>query len=129
MSNQISNCFNGSGNRYGGYDDNTAGGYYKRKSYGGYGKKKSYRPAFSTKPSYQSYTESEEEHSYSYEPVDSYGYDSYTPKSTVSKYIGTRVYHENFGYGTITAVSGQMCEVDFDDVGHKKVMGSYLTKA
>ena len=134
MSNQIGNCFNGSGNRYGGYNNeytaNSGGGYYKRGGYGyGYGKKKSYKPAFSTKPSYQSYSEPEDEHEYSYEPVESYGYGSYAPKKSASKYIGVRVYHETFGYGKIVAVSGQMCEVAFDDFGHKKVMGSYLTRA
>ncbi len=135
MSNQVNNCFNGSGNRYGDYDDGYAssdnGGYYKRGSYGkyGYGKKKSYKPAFSTKPSYQSYTESAEEHDYAYEPAEDTDYTSYTTPKSASKYIGVRVYHETFGYGTITSVSGQMCEVEFDGFGRKKVMGSYLTRA
>lgn len=134
MSNQIGNCFNGSGNRYGGYNNeytaNSGGGYYKRGGYGyGYGKKKSYKPAFSTKPSYQSYSEPEDEHEYSYEPAEDNSYIGYTAQKSASKYIGVRVYHETFGYGKIVAVSGQMCEVAFDDFGHKKVMGSYLTKA
>jgi DNA helicase-2/ATP-dependent DNA helicase PcrA len=137
MSNQANNCFNGSGQRYGGYSDGysvNSGGYNKR-GYGygkyGYGKKKSYKPAFSTKPSYQSYysdDEEEEEHSYSYEPVERASYGSYASSKSTSKYIGVRVYHESFGYGKIVAVSGNMCEVEFDDYGRKKIMGNYLTK-
>ena len=124
MTNQINNCFNGSGNRYGSYNDGygqSYGGYNKRSNYG-YGKKKTYKPAFSTKPSYQTYTEEEDEHDYSYEPVDDAEYGS-------SQYVGVRVRHETFGYGKIVSVSGQMCEVEFDDFGRKKIMGNYLTKA
>ena len=69
----------------------------------------------------------EEEHSYSYETYDETDY-SYNTRSP-SKYIGIRVYHETFGYGKIVAVSGNMCEVEFENYGRKKVMGSYLTKA
>ncbi|MBR1825465.1 MAG: UvrD-helicase domain-containing protein [Alphaproteobacteria bacterium] len=133
LSNQINNCYNGSGNRYGGYDDGSSSGYGndygKRGGYGNYRKKKTYGQAFSTKPSYQRYTEPTDEHDYSYEPAEDAGYENYTPKKSASKYIGVRVYHETFGYGTITAVSGSMCEVEFDNFGRKKVMGSYLTKA
>lgn len=126
LSNQINNCYNGSGNYYGNsYNQNY--GKYSKSGYG-YGKKKSYKPAFSTKPSYQSYSaDEEEEHSYSYETYDETDY-SYNTRSP-SKYIGIRVYHETFGYGKIIAVSGNMCEVEFENCGRKKVMGSYLTKA
>lgn len=130
LSNQTNNCYNGSGNRFGGYNDDygsTSGGYYKRGGYG-YGMKKSYKQAFSTKPSYQSYIEPEDEHDYSYEPAEETTYASYAPQKSASKYIGVRVYHETFGYGKIVAVSGAMCEVEFDDFGRKKVMGSYLNK-
>lgn len=128
LSNQINNCYNGGGSYYSGYKKNN-GGYTGRGSYGGYGKKKSYKPAFSTKPSYQSYSEPQEDHDYSYETYDETEYTAYTPAKAASKYIGIRVYHETFGYGKIVSVSGQMCVVEFDNFGRKKVMGSYLTKA
>ena len=121
MSNQINNCFNGRGNNY------VGGGYYGASKYG-YGKKKAYKPAFSTKPSYQRYTPDEEEHSYSYEPTESTYYGNYTSPKASSQYIGTRVYHETFGYGKIVAMSGNKCEVDFDDCGRKKIMSEYLSK-
>ena len=113
ITNQISSCYNGSSNFYG------SSSYKKSSSgYGGYYNRK---PKFSTKPSYQKYEENE--HEYSYEPADGYAPEN---KKTL---IGVRVYHENFGYGKIVSVSGQMCLVDFDDYGTKKVMGSYLRRA
>lgn len=131
LNNQTNNCFNGSGSRYGGYDDGYAQSGYNKRDYSynkyGYGKKKSYKPAFSTKPSYQSYNENEEEHSYSYEPTDYNTYGGYSTQST-AKYIGVRVYHESFGYGKIVKMSGKMCEVEFDDCGRKKIMSEYLSK-
>ena len=79
LSNQANNCYNGSGNRYGGYNS-AADGFNQRGYYGkyGYNKKKTYKPAFSTKPSYQSYSENDEEYPYSYEPVEDSGYSNYT---------------------------------------------------
>ncbi|MBO6280918.1 MAG: UvrD-helicase domain-containing protein [Alphaproteobacteria bacterium] len=115
MTNQMSNCFNGQNSGYGYYNKN------KYNSYGNYHQK----PKFSTKPSYQSYTE-DDEHDYSYEPAeDTYGYAS-APKN---KLIGVRVYHETFGYGKIVSVSGNSCEVEFDNAGRKKVIGTYLRRA
>lgn len=42
--------------------------------------------------------------------------------------IGTRVYHETFGYGKIVAVEGNKLEVFFDDYGRKKLMAEYVNK-
>ena len=56
---------------------------------------------------------------------------SYSQPATTqkkSRYIGVRVYHETYGYGKIVAVSGQTCEVLFDDGSKKKILGSYLQK-
>jgi hypothetical protein len=129
MSNQICNCYNGSGRFYnddGGYNNYTQRGGYGYNKHN-YGRKKSYKPAFSTKPSYQSYVEPEAEHEYSYEPAEDTSYFAYnTTKKSSSRYIGVRVYHETFGYGTVVAVSGSTCEVEFDGFGRKKVMGSYF---
>lgn len=111
--NQMSNCFNGRNNSY------DSQNHYNNYSY-------KTKPKFSTKPSYQSYREEDDEHQYSYEPAeDGYNYTS----STMKKLLGIRVYHETFGYGKIVAVSGNSCDVIFDNVGRKKVMGSYLRRA
>ncbi len=95
---------------------------YRR--YGGYNKKK--KTNFSTKPSYQRYEEPTNE--YTYEPDDYADYSS-EMSSRTSSLIGVRVYHESFGFGKITAVSGQSCEVNFEKYGRKKVMGTYLRRA
>ena len=116
MTNQMSNCFSGQGS--GSY------GYYNKNQYKNYNNYKQ-KPKYSTKPSYQSYTQ-DDEHDYSYEPVEE-NY-SYTD-STKNKLIGVRVYHETFGYGKIIGVSGNSCEVDFDNAGHRKVIGTYLRRA
>ena len=97
--NQTSNCYNGGGSSY----------YIE--------KKKSY--------SETSYTR---EHEYSYEADDYTDYSSYKSSRT-SSLIGVRVYHESFGYGKIVNVSGQTCEVNFDKVGRRKVLGTYLRRA
>ena len=112
ISNQMTDCYRGNGSFYGN------SGYEKRSSYGGYGRYKKAKPAFSTKPSYQKY---QEEHEYSYEPVED--------ESFSAGYSGVRVFHESFGYGKIVSTSGAMCVVNFDDYGIKKVMGSYLRRA
>ena len=114
ITNQVSICYNGSGSDYGGSSYQNSASKYG----GGYAKKK-----FSTKPSYQKYVD-DDEHEYSYESVN----DEYQSRSKNS-YIGVRVYHDTFGYGKIISVSGQMCVVDFDNYGKKKVMGSYLRQA
>ncbi|MBQ9035760.1 MAG: UvrD-helicase domain-containing protein [Alphaproteobacteria bacterium] len=110
ISNQISQCYSGS-----------SYGYSRSQSY----RKKS---AFSTKPSYQSYYDSTTENEYSYEANDYADYSSYK-SGRVSSLIGIRVYHESFGYGKIIEVDGQICVVDFDKFGCKKVMGTYLQRA
>lgn len=42
--------------------------------------------------------------------------------------IGTRVYHQTFGYGKITTAEENCMEVNFDKYGLKKIMSSYLEK-
>ncbi len=124
-----SDCLQFNHTMYGGYG-NYSGGYSGTYARGGYGYKKSYavrRPAFSTKPSYQRYDE--DEHEYTYEPVDEYADYSSAVSGRRSSLVGLKVYHESFGYGKIVAVSGQACEVDFAKYGRKKVMGTYLRRA
>ena len=114
--NQTSSCYNGGGSGYNSYSNNSGynGGYKK------YGSKYSNKPKFSTKPSYQA--------DYDYEPDDYADYDSYQ-SSKASSLVGTRVYHESFGYGKITNVEGQTCEVEFEKFGRRKIMGTYLRRA
>ena len=39
---------------------------------------------------------------------------------------GARVFHDKFGYGTVTAVDGDKLTIDFDHTGEKKVMESFV---
>ncbi|MBR5154692.1 MAG: UvrD-helicase domain-containing protein [Alphaproteobacteria bacterium] len=73
-----------------------------------------------------------------YDEYDDYGSQNYYQKKSQSDYfyqskkksplIGIRVYHPSFGYGKILNVDGDKCEVMFDKVGKKKIMGDYLQK-
>ena len=42
---------------------------------------------------------------------------------------GARVFHQKFGYGTVTAVEQDKLEIDFDHAGLKKVMDSFVVPA
>ncbi|MDQ2103725.1 UvrD-helicase domain-containing protein [Azospirillum isscasi] len=42
---------------------------------------------------------------------------------------GARVFHQKFGYGTVTAVEQDKLEIDFDQAGSKKVMDSFVVPA
>ena len=39
---------------------------------------------------------------------------------------GTRVFHQKFGYGTVTASDGGKLEIEFEKAGAKKVMESFV---
>ncbi|MEM9062365.1 MAG: UvrD-helicase domain-containing protein [Pseudomonadota bacterium] len=43
--------------------------------------------------------------------------------------IGTRVFHQKFGYGEIMDIEGDKVVVEFDKAGEKRVVASYLTEA
>ena len=112
-------------------------------SYGGgrnyYSKNSSYSNNYE---SYNSSYSKKEKSGYfdSYESVayDEYSNNGYYNKKTQNDYfyqtkkisplVGVRVYHPSFGYGKIINVEGEKCEVFFDKVGKKKIMGSYLEK-
>ena len=41
--------------------------------------------------------------------------------------VGTRVFHQKFGYGRVTAVEGNKLAIDFEKAGFKHVLASYVT--
>ena len=43
--------------------------------------------------------------------------------------IGARVFHQKFGYGTVTASDGDKLEIEFEKAGAKKVMESFVEPA
>ncbi len=49
------------------------------------------------------------------------------PRSDVS--VGSRVFHEKFGYGCVTAQEGNKLEIDFETAGPKRVIDSFVKLA
>ncbi len=49
------------------------------------------------------------------------------PRGDVS--VGTRVFHEKFGYGVIAAQEGNKLEIDFETAGRKRVIDSFVKLA
>lgn len=48
----------------------------------------------------------------------------------VSAYtLGERVFHQKFGYGSITGIEGDKLEIDFEKAGSKKVVAKFVTAA
>jgi DNA helicase-2/ATP-dependent DNA helicase PcrA len=43
--------------------------------------------------------------------------------------LGTRVFHQKFGYGTVAEVEGDKLEIDFDKAGRKKIIDSFVQRA
>ena len=43
--------------------------------------------------------------------------------------VGNRVFHQKFGYGTVTEVADNRLAVHFDLAGDKKVMDAYVERA
>lgn len=42
--------------------------------------------------------------------------------------VGSKVYHESFGYGKVVSIEGNKLEIVFENFGHKKLMKDYVTK-
>lgn len=42
--------------------------------------------------------------------------------------VGERVFHQKFGYGTITSITGEKVTIDFEKAGTKKVIASFLER-
>jgi DNA helicase II / ATP-dependent DNA helicase PcrA len=49
------------------------------------------------------------------------------PRGDVS--VGARVFHEKFGYGTVTAQEGNKLEIEFETAGAKRVIDSFVKLA
>ena len=43
--------------------------------------------------------------------------------------VGTRVFHQKFGYGTVNAVSDDRLDVAFDKAGAKRVLDRFVERA
>jgi len=43
--------------------------------------------------------------------------------------VGTRVFHQKFGYGRVVSVEAGKLDIDFDKAGRKKVMDSFVSPA
>lgn len=43
--------------------------------------------------------------------------------------VGSRVFHETFGYGKVLKIEGNKLEIWFDQAGHKKLLKDYARKA
>ncbi|MCJ7787510.1 MAG: hypothetical protein MUP20_02145, partial [Methyloceanibacter sp.] len=42
--------------------------------------------------------------------------------------VGTRIFHQKFGYGRIAQVDGNKLTVDFEKAGQKKVVDSFVER-
>ncbi|MDI2090203.1 ATP-dependent helicase [Commensalibacter oyaizuii] len=51
----------------------------------------------------------------------------YTPPKTKSIPVGSRVFHQKFGYGIVTGVEQNKLEIQFDKSGIKNVIDSFVT--
>lgn len=87
---------------------------------------------WSTKPSWQTYTEDtdEDRNSHFYEwGKSSSSFDDYSYKKKIGKRVGKRVYHEKFGYGKVVSEEGDKLEVYFENHGRKKVLARFVSEA
>ena len=54
---------------------------------------------------------------------------SFAAKPRTDVGIGARVFHEKFGYGTVTAQEGNKLEIEFETAGPKRVIDSFVKLA
>jgi DNA helicase-2/ATP-dependent DNA helicase PcrA len=43
--------------------------------------------------------------------------------------VGTRVFHQKFGYGRVTATEDDKLDIDFEKAGHKRVLDRFVERA
>ena len=51
------------------------------------------------------------------------------PKREDSIPVGTRVFHEKFGYGTVTAAEDDRLDIEFEKAGSKRVLDRFVARA
>lgn len=54
---------------------------------------------------------------------------SFAAKPRSDVHIGARVFHEKFGYGTVTTQEGNKLEIEFETAGPKRVIDSFVKLA
>ena len=54
---------------------------------------------------------------------------SFAAKPRTDLRVGARVFHDKFGYGTVSAQEGNKLEIDFDSAGPKRVIDSFVKLA
>ena len=122
---------------------NNASSYFERSdgfsrgsgNYGGWNNHKKNRDEFGE----YEYSDGGSDYKYTKEYNKSYyGYNSYSnmnkakqaAKNATSEIaIGSRVYHETFGYGKVRDIEGNKVEIIFDKVGYKRLLKDYIRSA
>lgn len=122
IQNNAASCFSGSGyNKFGGGHNNSGGNYYGGKSW--YNKSQNHSKVV------------QDSERFSYES-DDFGWNSqqiYQAKQKAVNQasetpVGTKVFHETFGYGKVLNIVGNKLEIWFDEYGHKKILKDYVKK-
>jgi len=54
---------------------------------------------------------------------------SFAAKARSDLAVGTRVFHDKFGYGAVAEQDGNKLEIDFDSAGRKRVLDSFVKPA
>jgi DNA helicase II / ATP-dependent DNA helicase PcrA len=54
---------------------------------------------------------------------------SFAAKPRTDLGLGARVFHEKFGYGTVTSQEGNKLEIEFETAGPKRVIDSFVKLA
>ena len=52
---------------------------------------------------------------------------SFAAKPRADIAVGARVFHDKFGYGTVTDQEGNKLEIEFEKAGTKRVIDSFVT--
>lgn len=112
---------------------NNCSNYFRTNTYE---KKNNNFSAWYTKPKSNNNIIYDDDDRYSYvRDDDSYSWcgNIYQAKQAAKNYtsstpVGTKVFHDTFGYGKVIAVDGNKLEIIFENYGHKKLMKDYIRK-
>lgn len=100
----------------------SCGGNYGNRYGSSYDSGSSYRPWYAAKRNNAQREEYNDGNRFSYTREPDYH------RPAASNIIGTKVYHQTFGYGKVIAAEGNKLEIMFDNYGHKKLHKDYVTK-